>query len=180
MGRSSLARSQSRSLHFFLRISFKMSKLLLAIIGLILVVFVSANTETDNQNTDISLQNDLLIREARETGRKDKKGKKSKAKKKKRNKSKSKKRNAEKKRKNKTKSRKGKAERKTEGSKRRNLKINKSKKRVKTKQRKNKGSGKKKRKNDKNKISKRNGSAGKHLIALGSTKKHWEVLESVW
>merc|ERR1712051_800835 len=133
MGRSSLARSQSRSLHFFLRISFKMSKLLLAIIGLILVVFVSANTETDNQNTDISLQNDLLIREARETGRKDKKGKKSKA-----------------------------------------------KKRLKTKQRKNKGSGKKKRKNDKNKISKRNGSAGKHLIALGSTKKHWEVLESVW
>merc|ERR1712032_987624 len=106
MGRSSLARSQSRSLHFFLRISFKMSKLLLAIIGLILVVFVSANTETDNQNTDISLQNDLLIREAREAGRKDKKGKK-----KKRNKSKSKKRNAEKKRKNKTKSRKGKAER---------------------------------------------------------------------
>merc|ERR1712032_104850 len=137
--------------------SFKMSKLLLAIIGLILVVFVSANTETDNQNTDISLQNDLLIREAREAGRKDKKGKKSKAKKKKRNKSKSKKRNAEKKRKNKTKSRKGKAERKTEGNKRRNLKKNKSKKRLKTKQRKNKGSRKKKRKHDKNKISKRKG-----------------------
>merc|ERR1711934_96924 len=106
MGRSSLARTKSRSLHFFLRISFKMSKLLLAIIGLILVVFVSANTETDNQNTDISLQNDLLIREARETGRKDKK---------------SKKRNAEKKKKDKTKSRKGKTVRKTEGSKRRNL-----------------------------------------------------------
>merc|ERR1712032_419801 len=137
--------------------SFKMSKLLLAIIGLILVVFVSANTETDNQNTDISLQNDLLIREAREAGRKDKKGKKSKAKKKKRNKSKSKKRNAEKKRKNKTKSRKGKTERKTEGNKRRNLKKNKSKKRLKTKQRKNKGSRKKKRKHDKNKISKRKG-----------------------
>merc|ERR1739842_292398 len=131
MGRSSLARSQSRSLHFFLRISSKMSKLLLAIIGLILVVFVSANTETDNQNTDINLQNNLLIRDAREAGRKDKKGKKSKAKKK---------------RKKKVKSRKGKAERKTEGSKRRNGKKNKSKRRL-----------KKKRKNDKNKISKRIG-----------------------
>merc|ERR1739842_81606 len=71
MGRSSLARSQSRSLHFFLRISSKMSKLLLAIIGLILVVFVSANTETDNQNTDINLQNDLLIRDAREEKRRE-------------------------------------------------------------------------------------------------------------
>ena len=125
-----------------------MSKLLLAIIGLILVVFVSANTETDNQNTDINLQNDLLIRDAREAGRKDKKGKKSKAKKKRKNKSKrkSKKRKAEKKRKKKVKSRKGKAERKTEGSKRRNGKKNKSKRRL-----------KKKRKNDKNKISKRKG-----------------------
>jgi len=123
-----------------------MSKLLLAIIGLILVVFVSANTETDNQNTDINLQNNLLIRDAREAGRKDKKGKKSKAKKKRKNKSKrkSKKRKAEKKRKKK--SRKGKAERKTEGSKRRNGKKNKSKRRL-----------KKKRKNDKNKISKRKG-----------------------
>merc|ERR1711934_190348 len=105
MGRSSMGRSHSRSLHFFLRISSKMSKLLVAIIGLILVVLVSANTETNNQNADISLQNDLLIRDAREAGRKDKKGKKSKAKKKRKNKSKSKskKRKAEKKRKKKTK-----------------------------------------------------------------------------
>merc|ERR1712066_745971 len=105
-----ISRSQRRSFHFFLRISPKMYKLLLAIIGLILVVFVSSNPETDNQNTDISLQNDLLVRDAREAGRKDKK---SKAGKKRKNKSKSKKKKkAERKRKNKT-------EKKTEGSKRR-------------------------------------------------------------
>merc|ERR1711934_608922 len=107
-----MGRSHSRSLHFFLRISSKMSKLLVAIIGLILVVLVSANTETNNQNADISLQNDLLIRDAREAGRKDKKGKKSKAKKK----------------------------RKTKGNKRRNGNKNKSKRRLKTKQKKNKES----------------------------------------
>ena len=136
-----------------------MSKLLVAIIGLILVVLVSANTETDNQNADISLQNDLLIRDAREAGRKDKKGQKSKAKEKRKNKSKSKskKMKDEKKRKNKTKSRKRKAERKTEGGKRRNGKKNKSKRRLKSKQKKNKESGKREGKNNNNKSSKRKG-----------------------
>ena len=124
-----------------------MYKLLLAIIGLILVVFVSSNQETDNQNTDISLQNDLLISDAREAGRKDKK---SKAGKKRKNKSKSKKKKGEKKRKNKT-------EKKTEGSRRIKGKKLKAKRRLKTKQRKSKGSGKRKKKNIKNKSSNRKG-----------------------
>ena len=128
--------------HFSLPIASKMSKLLLASIGLFLVVFVSANTETERQKTDLSLQNDLLTREAREAGRKDrKKGKNRKVKKK-----------ARKPRKNK--GRKGKNENK-------NIAKKKTKRRLKNQTRKNKGSrrrnGKKETIRKRNKIKKRKG-----------------------
>merc|ERR1712110_859206 len=83
MGDHLLSDLKAEVFHFSLPIASKMSKLLLASIGLFLVVFVSANTETERQKKDLSLQNDLLTREAREAGTKDrKKGKNRKVKKK--------------------------------------------------------------------------------------------------
>merc|ERR1711976_88426 len=122
MGRSSLVRSQSRSLSLLSSHRSKMSKLLLASIGLILVVFVSANTEMERQKTDLSLQNDLLTREAREAGRKDRKGKNRKVKKKTR------------------KSRKNKGSKGKNRNKNLEKKKTKTKRRLKNRTRKNKGS----------------------------------------
>ena len=137
-----------------------MSKLLFASIGLILVVFVSANTEMERQKTDLSLQNDLLTREAREAGRKDRKGKNRKVKKKTRksrknkgSKGKSRNKNLEKK---KTKRRLKNRTRKNKGSRRRNGKKETIRKRNKNKKR--KGG---------NKQTKRRGGMGKPIRRKG-------------
>merc|ERR1712063_119994 len=146
MGDHLLSDLKAEVFHFSLPIASKMSKLLLASIGLFLVVFVSANTETERQKTDLSLQNNLLTREAREAGRKDrKKGKNRKVKKKTR-----------KPRKNK--GRKGKNENK-------NIAKKKTKRRLKNQTRKNKGSrrrnGKKETIRKRNKIRERIGKSRK-------------------